>query len=128
MEDFILDESTKTPAINFNYQSGKLELRGRAIPENSIEFFSPLLKWVKEYIALEPENTIIEMKLEYFNTSSSKYLLDLIKKFEELERAGKKIIVNWHYENNDRDMAEAGEDYQAIVKIPFNIITVEEIV
>jgi hypothetical protein len=127
MENFTTKESPKTPSINFEFQSGKLELRGRSIPENSVEFFKPLHNWVDSYISLDPKQTTIEMKLEYFNTSSSKCLLDLLKKFEVLSKSGKEVRVNWYYENNDRDMAEAGEDYQAIVKIPFNIIAVEEI-
>lgn len=127
MKNFTLKESPKTPAINFDLDSGKLELKGRSIPENSVDFFRPLHSWAENYILCAPEITTIEMKLEYFNTSSSKCLLDLLKRFESLPKSGKEVRVNWYYENNDRDMADAGEDYQAIVKLPFNIIAVEEI-
>lgn len=128
MKAFKLKDTPKTPAIEFDYEQGKLILKGRSIPENSIDFFKPLHDWVDTYVNQSPNQTIIDMKLEYFNTSSSKCLLDLLKRFEPLNASGKRVVINWYYENNDSDMAEAGEDYQAIVKIPFNIIAVEEII
>ena len=35
-------------------------------------------------------------------------------------------IINWHFEEDDEDMEEAGEDYQAIIQVPFNMVEVEE--
>jgi len=67
------------------------------------------------------------MKLEYFNTSSSKCILDLLKRLEKINQAGSKVSVNWYFESEDEDMEEAGEDYQAIIKLPFKMIEVEEI-
>ena len=65
------------------------------------------------------------MQLEYFNTSSSKCILDVFKKLESL--AGTEVSVKWYYEEDDEDMLEAGEDYEAIIDLPFEMIEVEEI-
>ena len=68
----------------------------------------------------------MNIKLEYFNTSSSKCILDVLKKLEGIHKSGSEVIINWHFEEDDEDMEEAGEDYQAIIQVPFNMIEVEE--
>ena len=66
----------------------------------------------------------MNIQLEYFNTSSSKCILDLFKKLEAINKA---ITIHWYYEVDDEDMLEAGEDYEAIINIPFKMIEVDEI-
>ena len=127
MENIIRDSSAKTPAINFDAGSGVLMLKGRSIPENSIEFYKPLNDWLDMYSEKPCQETTIDLKLEYFNTSSSKCILDLLKRLEKINQSGSKVNVNWYFEQDDEDMEEAGEDYQAIIKLPFNMIGVEEI-
>ena len=127
MDNLRLEASAKTPEVNFDAASGKLLLKGRSIPENSIEFYKPLNDWIDAYAAAPSSTTTIEVKLEYFNTSSSKCILDLFKKLERLNAGQTEVSVNWYFEEDDEDMEEAGEDYQAIIKLPFNMIEVEEI-
>ena len=99
-----------------------MELKGKSIPENSIEFYRPVYAWLDEY-AKQPKNkTSMIVQLEYFNTSSSKCLLDIFRKLELLLKDSKsEVTVTWLYEEDDEDMMEAGEDYQTIVKLPFDI-------
>ncbi len=127
MKNMNIEGSPKTPRINFDCELGVLELYGRSIPENSVEFFEPLNEWLDEYSKEAKVETIINVKLEYFNTSSSKCILDLFKKLESINGSVTSVKVNWFYEKDDEDMAEAGEDYEAIVDLPFNLIEVEEI-
>jgi len=127
MENLNLVASPKTPLVCFDSATGVLELRGRSIPENSIEFYQPLNDWIDTYANNPCNKTVIDVKLEYFNTSSSKCILDLFKKLEKLNGQNTEVSVNWYYEEEDEDMEEAGEDYQAIVKLPFKMIEVEEI-
>jgi hypothetical protein len=122
-----LEASPKTPSVKFDPATGKLELRGRSIPENSIEFYKPLNDWIDGYASSPQPETTVDVKLEYFNTSSSKCLLDLFKKLERINGEGTAVHVNWYFEEDDEDMEEAGEDYQAIIKLPFTMIEVEEI-
>lgn len=121
----MLEGTPKTPTVNFNKEAGVLEIKGRSIPENSIEFYKPLLDWIGDYGSSAKPETQINIKLEYFNTSSSKCILDVFKKLETL--SGTQMTINWYYEEDDEDMLEAGEDYQAIISIPFKMIQVEEL-
>lgn len=124
MEDLKIEGSAKTPTIEFK-GSGELLLKGRSIPENSIEFYKPILDWIENYGGTPQDKTIVNVQLEYFNTSSSKCILDVFKKLETLSDTA--IDINWYYEEDDEDMLEAGEDYQAIIDIPFKMIEVEEL-
>lgn len=124
MEDLKIEGSAKTPTIEFK-GSGELLLKGRSIPENSIEFYKPILDWIENYGGTPKDKTIVNVQLEYFNTSSSKCILDVFKKLETLSDTA--IDINWYYEEDDEDMLEAGEDYQAIIDIPFKMIEVEEL-
>jgi len=126
MESIIIEGTPKTPTVEFNAEEGKVEIRGRSIPENSVEFYNPLIAWLEEYGNNPKDVTQVNIQLEYFNTSSSKCILDVFKKLESLAKAGNDIKVNWFYEEDDEDMLEAGEDYQSIIKLPFKMIEIEE--
>tara|TARA_B110000285_G_scaffold136471_1_gene152846 strand:- start:3920 stop:4312 length:393 start_codon:yes stop_codon:yes gene_type:complete len=125
MEKFRLNGSVKTPTIHFDGETGVLEFKGRSIPEDSIEFFRPLNDWLDIYLNDPKYETIVNMKLEYFNTSSSKCILDFFKKLEKINGQATNVRINWYFEKGDEDMAEAGEDYGAIVSLPFQIIELE---
>ena len=125
MEKIAIEGSPKTPTINFDTEKGLLEIKGRSIPENSIEFYKPLVDALEKY-ALKPQATTgVTIQLEYFNTSSSKCILDVFKKLEAIHKGGSQVTINWHYEEDDEDMLEAGEDYQAIINVPFKMIQIE---
>ncbi len=127
MENLHLEGSSKTPTVTFDASKGTLELKGRSIPENSVEFYRPLNEWIDTYGQTPVAKTSLDVKLEYFNTSSSKCILDLFKKLESISGGNTEVVVNWYFEEDDEDMEEAGQDYQAIIGLPFNIIEVEEI-
>tara|TARA_B100001093_G_C26854371_1_gene1026697 strand:- start:2662 stop:3036 length:375 start_codon:yes stop_codon:yes gene_type:complete len=124
MDDLKLEGSAKTPVVEFT-SNGELLLKGRSIPENSIEFYKPLIEWIDNYGQQVKDSTVLSVQLEYFNTSSSKCILDVFKKLESL--SGSEVSVKWYYEEDDEDMLEAGEDYEAIIDLPFEMIEVEEI-
>jgi hypothetical protein len=125
MADLTITPTPKTPSINFNDHSGMLEIKGRSIPENSVEFYKPVMDKLEEYANTPKTQTTVNIQLEYFNTSSSKCLLDIFKRLEQIHKKGNPVLINWFYEEDDEDMQEAGEDYQAIIQIPFNISKVE---
>ncbi len=124
MDNLTIDGSAKTPTVEFE-GVGKLLIKGRSIPENSIEFYKPVIDWIGAYGSAPKDITEVNVQLEYFNTSSSKCILDVFKKLETL--SGTEVKVNWYYEEDDEDMLEAGEDYQAIIDLPFKMIEVEEL-
>ena len=126
MDAINIEGTPKTPTVNFSPESGVLEIKGRSIPENAVEFYKPLVDWIENYGGGAKSETQVNIQLEYFNTSSSKCILDVFKKLESIN--GKtNISINWYYEEDDEDMLEAGEDYQAIINIPFKMIEMEEL-
>ncbi len=126
METIIREGSNKTPYVRLDGEKGLIEIKGRSIPENSVEFYKPLIDWLDSYGATPLEATNVNIQLEYFNTSSSKCILDIFKKLELIYKKGSKVHINWYYEEDDEDMFEAGEDYQSIINIPFTMIEMEE--
>tara|TARA_B100000401_G_C52773256_1_gene704343 strand:+ start:857 stop:1231 length:375 start_codon:yes stop_codon:yes gene_type:complete len=124
MEDLSLEGTAKTPTVDFK-SAGELLIKGRSIPENSIEFYKPLIDWIAAYSDNPKENTLVNIQLEYFNTSSSKCILDVFKKLESI--GDSTVSVKWYYEEDDEDMLEAGEDYEAIIDLSFEMIEVEEL-
>jgi hypothetical protein len=124
MEALLIEGSQKTPAVEFDPQKGVLEIKGRSIPENSIEFYKPLVDWLEEYSDSASTKTIVNVHLEYFNTSSSKCILDVFKKLESIHKSNNEVLINWYYEEDDEDMLEAGEDYESIIRVPFKMIEI----
>lgn len=119
MSSIRLESTAKTPEVTFVKEPFLMSISGRSIPENSIDFYKPLMDWVDENLQGMPNEVNISIRLEYFNTSSSKCLMDLLKR---VEKTGVKATVSWYYEDEDEDMLEAGEDYDAIINIPFKLI------
>jgi hypothetical protein len=121
-----LRETITTPYVMLDAVEGVIKIEGRSIPENVIDFFQPILSWIEKY-TLEPKPiTTVHFKLEYFNTSSSKRLFDIMKKVESISPTeGGKVVINWYYEEDDEDIYFAGNDYKALItKVEFNLIEV----
>ena len=124
MRIFELKDTITTPHVILDAEKGYIKIDGRSIPENVIDFYQPILNWIDNYIK-EPNNlTIVDFKLEYFNTSSSKRLFDIMRKVESISTIpGKRVVLNWYYEEDDEDIYFAGNDYKALItKIEFNLI------
>ncbi len=126
MEPILIEGTPKTPTIKFDSSTGVFEIKGRSIPENSVEFYRPLIDWLDLYKETPNNKTVVNIKLEYFNTSSSKCILDVFKKLETIHKAKNEVEVNWYYEEDDEDMLEAGEDYESIIRVPFKMIEIVE--
>jgi hypothetical protein len=123
MESLKFEASIDTPSILMDPEKGIIEISGKSYPEDTLEFYTPVLKWMDEYfLDPKPLSTLI-FKLEYFNSSSYKPILDLILKFEELKNNGHQVCIEWHYKNNDTDMKETGVEFAEIVSIPFDFHT-----
>ncbi|EMR02436.1 DUF1987 domain-containing protein [Cesiribacter andamanensis] len=126
MNSFTLEGTSKTPRVEFNSQTGVLELSGRSIPENSIEFYRPLLQWLEEYASCPQSETVLILRMEYFNTSSSKCLIDIFRKLEKIHLHGVNVYVKWYYEQEDEDMQHSGEDFREIIRLPIQMIELQE--
>lgn len=126
MDTLLINATSKTPAFSFDSEKKLIEIKGKSTPEDHIAFYSPILDWFDRYILDPPDHTQINVKLDYFNTSSSKVLLKIFRKLELITEAEKKVEVNWFYEVGDWDMKDCGLDYEAIVNVPFKLIEIPE--
>lgn len=122
MKDLIIKETEKTPSVKLGI-NGVLKIEGRSIPEDAASFFRPLLDWTKDFTADEIR---VDIKLEYFNTSSSKFILEMLRLLEN-NTNNKNILVNWFYEEGDLDVLESGQYFESIIGIPFKYIEYEEL-
>jgi hypothetical protein len=124
MQRFELKETGTTPYVLLDSLNGVLTFEGRSIPENVIEFYHPIIKWIEEYSLSPLDETKVFFKLEYFNTSSSKRIFDVMKRVEGITiQTGKSVTINWYYEEDDEDIFFAGSDYKALItKVEFNLI------
>jgi len=126
MDNYILEGTPKSPLVNFNHETGVLQISGRSIPENAREFYRPMIEWLLTYNKTPKSETVIDICLEYFNTSSSKSLFDLFKTAEDIHLSGKsKVLVKWRYENDDWEMRDAGLEYSRIIQIPIEMIELD---
>ena len=126
MEVIKFQGSGFVPGITLDKENNLFEITGRACPEDPVEFYKPVFEWLEKY-ATEPNGkTVFNFKLTYYNTATSKVLMMLLQKLEELKSDGNDVLIRWHYPDDDEDMQEAGEDYAEMVEIPFEMVSYEE--
>ncbi len=126
MEDYSINATKATPAINFNSQSGILSINGRSIPEDSVSFFEPLQNIVRQYLENSLPNNTINIRLDYLNSSSTACLLGILRDYEKLNKSVT-TIVNWQYESEDEDILNIGLNFSEIIDLKFNMIVVDEL-
>ena len=126
MEVFKLDSTPQTPLINFNPLSGLMEIKGRSIPDDSDGYWMPILSWFESYLISPNDETVFKINLEYFNISSSKRILFLLYKLNELSDRGLTVRVEWEHRKDDEDMYEVGQDYAYMVKVPFQFVEIQD--
>lgn len=120
MANLIIEGTEDTPLVSFDVDGGKFEISGRSLPEDAVFFYRPVLEWLDKYYQDGPlDQTTFDIKLEYFNTASSKLVLDLFMKLEEHSSRGNSTKVNWYFYEDDEDMQEAGEEFAELVEVPF---------
>ncbi len=126
METIKIKGTDDTPTIVLDPESDVFEISGRSLPEDVASFYDPVLSWLDDYAESANDKTVFNFKLVYFNTASSKALLDILMKLEEMHENGKEVLINWYYPEDDEDMEEAGEEYAEIVDVPFEQISYAE--
>jgi hypothetical protein len=119
MEPLRIQATVKTPEVLFDPSNQVFEIKGKSVPDDAEVFFKPILNWVEDYVSNPNKKTVFKIDLEYFNISSSKRILFLFYKLNELKEKGYDVSVVWYYNETDEDMYEVGQDYAFMVKIPF---------
>ena len=121
MEKLIIEGTNKTPAINFDPDTGVFGIEGRSIPEDPETYYDAVFTWLEEYFLNPKEVTTLNLTLEYINSGSSKCLMAVIKIINKYFNEGNNCIINWFFEEEDESIEELGEYYQSIVTVPINL-------
>jgi hypothetical protein len=111
-----------TPYVCFDEETGIFEISGRSLPEDAIKFYSPILKWIEEYVRSPRVVNTLNFKFMYINTASSKKVIEIISLFVKHISPPKQLNINWYYKRDDEEQREEGEDYSEMVNYPFNFI------
>ena len=112
MKELMITATKNTPEISFNPANRILTIKGEAYPENAAEFYAPFFTWLEEYLAeLENRSTAVNVELVYFNSSSSRVLLDMFDKLEESAKQGHQVVVYWRYHSDNDMILEYGEEF-----------------
>lgn len=133
MKKLIIEPTSNSPKVVLDPDQGRFEFSGESRPENVRDFYSPILDWLDAFGSelsnrKRPEKkTLREFKFnfEYFNSTSAKYILDIFKTLSELHAAQEEILVKWHYEEDDVDMLEVGQEMSRMSKLPFDYVKME---
>ena len=116
-----INATETTPKVLFDPVLHRLEITGCSVPENGMIFYSKLSNWLENYLKTKPDNILVVIRLDYFNTTSSKCILDFLFKLQQYQTEEVNVRIQWHYQEGDEDLEEAGINYSEIVKIPFEL-------
>lgn len=130
MENYKVEATENTPLIELDHNNHTLLFQGDSRPENVQQFYSPVIEWLDNYgkhlyFLKDLNNASIKIdcnfKFEYFNSSSAKYIMDIITMLSKFDN-GVTLNINWYYEEMDEDMQEAGEEFEDMMGVKFNFI------
>jgi len=123
MKDLVIAGNKQKPDLVFSATTGQLKVSGQSLPENANLLYTPVLEWIEEYAKEPAKKTVFSLKMKYYNTASSKMFFSIIKSLNLLFQAGADVEIEWHYQEDDEDMLDAGEYFRDLVDIPFKFIS-----
>jgi len=133
MTPIVIAETTATPKVILDYTNNKFEIEGCSRPEDVRDFYLPIINWLdlfknnisEEHINAHKEDPMVfNFKFDYFNSSSAKFILDILVLINQIHTTGINTKINWHYDENDEDMHEVGEELSEVVDLPFEYVIV----
>jgi hypothetical protein len=123
MEALRIEATDDSPEVILDKEGNRFEVSGKSLPEDVVEFYQPVIDWLDIYRKDPNPKTEFSFRLDYFNTASSKLILDILMIFEEMVEEGHGILVRWLSLESDEDMQEAGREYEEMVEVPFEHLT-----
>ncbi len=120
LEIIKIEATDDTPFVLLDPRNGKIEIGGHSLPEDVKEFYTPIMNWILAYKDNPNENTHVVFKFDYFNTASSKQILDMIEEIKQIKQNGNQLKVDWFYMEDDDDMLDAGEQFAEFTELEFS--------
>jgi len=125
LENIHIEGTRRTPTVLLD-RDGIIKIEGRSIPEDASLFFVDIMEWIEKYLSFPKEKTVVDINLEYLNSGTSKYVLQILKRLKALtENHSHDLTINWYYEEGDDDILERGEYYASILELNINYFEVE---
>ncbi len=125
MDAIEIQATELTPYIKLDKENGKFIIAQKSLPENAIEFYKPILEWLEEYSEDPNPETIVEFKMEYYNTSTAKQFARIFLLLEKMHLKKKSNVeIHWYYTADDLDMYHSGKRYEKLLKLPFKFFEV----
>ncbi len=119
METLLIEQTDDSPRIVLDPVDKLFEISGKSLPEDVLEFYQPVLDWLNAYRKEPDSKTTFSVRLIYFNTASSKMIMDIFLIFEEMVVEGHEVLIKWHSHLKDEDMLEAGKEFEEMIAVPF---------
>lgn len=131
MDSIRIGKGDTTPLLDFNIESKEFLLEGECRPENVLTFFEPVMKWLDRYVELTTAQKSggkldFHFKLEYYNSSSSKFIFNIFKRLKIIQDTGVKVTMFWFYDVLDEDLLECGQEYEKILGLNFEYIALQD--
>jgi SiaC family regulatory phosphoprotein len=123
LETYKIEAADDTPEIDLDAQNLVFRITGTSTPENAVEFYAPVVDWIDDNKKNLTDKLLCEFNFKYLSSSSHKMIYEILSQLEELVNKENGVEVIWKYKEIDEDMLEVGEDFDALLKIPFKFIT-----
>ena len=123
MEPLSIEQTDDSPGVLLDPVDKLFEISGKSLPEDELEFYQPVLDWLRAYRKEPVANTAFNVRLIYFNTASSKMIMDIFLIFEDMVEEGHNVVIRWHSHQGDEDMQEAGKEFDDMIAVPFEHLT-----
>ncbi len=120
LKKYEIEATDDTPYILLDPFTGNCKITGKSYPEDIASFYLPIINWLEDYIEFGRRDIVLDMKLGYFNSGSSKSFIDIFERFDEMDDID--IIVNWYYPTEDEEIYESGQIYDDLTDFKFNFI------
>ncbi|MFN8239693.1 MAG: DUF1987 domain-containing protein [Bacteroidales bacterium] len=124
MQKLIILPTSVTPEIYFSPEEGILRIKGNSSPEDVRSLYYPVIDWMKIFVEdllsgqiknFNNNNPLrFSADLEYFNSSSAKFLYDIFVELRRLKETNIPVIIEWFYDDEDVDHMEAGYDIASL--------------
>lgn len=130
MDSLIIEATEDSPSIIFDINSNRFKISGESRPENAGKFYTPIINWLMKFeemlntkdLKLATDQLTFIFRLDYFNSTSAKYIMDIILILKNISAKGPIMNIEWIYDSRDEDMLEVGKEFAEMSDLEFNFI------
>jgi hypothetical protein len=115
-----IEKTQVSPEVHYDPSAGVLRISGESYPENSFDFYAPVMEWLAASLPAVP-SLRLEVSVSYMNSSSIKCMLDILDAIGEAHAAGKVMEAVWYYETDNPRALDLAEEFRSEISFPFTV-------